>query len=143
MLAPEHIDALSNFQIRNFFKQHPATTQAQCDMHAQRLLGTNQVAATPVQGMTSYTVVGGNTPRIVQFRRQGSLLDVDVIDAAANTYGPEFIPSCEYLGMVDGVHVYLMSCVGGSALSRVQRNFFVQGAEGKLYVSVRDMARSV
>jgi hypothetical protein len=45
--------------------------------------------------------------------------------------------------MVDGVHVYLMGCVGGSALSRVQRNFFVQGAEGKLYVSVRDMARSV
>ncbi|KAK4039978.1 hypothetical protein C8A01DRAFT_36028 [Parachaetomium inaequale] len=73
--------------------------------------------------------------RIVQFRRQSSPLDVDVVGAAANTYGLEFVPSCEYHGMADGLHVYLMSCVGGSALSRVQRDFFAQGVEGKLYVS--------
>jgi hypothetical protein len=51
----ESIDALSTYQITNFFRQHECITKDDCNRTAASIIGS-PVSSTLVQGVSSYTV---------------------------------------------------------------------------------------
>ncbi|KAF4436594.1 Protein kinase-like domain protein [Fusarium austroafricanum] len=120
---PEAYDALSAYQIANFFKEH-GLARDEVDCFATNLLGS-PVSATPVQGATSYTVSGSEAAQVVQFRR--SQLPMRHIEVAKQLYG-DFVP--EYL-------------VPGPAFCQVRSQFFSPAPtmEQRLQQTVQDFAR--
>lgn len=67
-VSAEDIDALSTYQISNFFRLHKSITKDDCDCTAEKIVGC-LVAPTLVQGETSYTVAASTSrvPKVVQF----------------------------------------------------------------------------
>lgn len=65
-VGAESIDFLSEFQINNFFRQHPSITKEECHRTAAGIVG-GPVSATLVQGRGSYTVAGdlAEHPKVV------------------------------------------------------------------------------
>ncbi|RMJ09164.1 hypothetical protein CDV36_011198 [Fusarium kuroshium] len=135
---PEAYDALSAYQIANFFKEH-GLARDQVDCFATNLLGS-PVSATPVQGATSYTVSGDEAAQVVQFR--GSQLPMRHIEVAKQLYG-DFVPECESRGMFGPVYVYVANLVPGPAFCRVRSQFFSPAPtmEQRLQQTVQDFAR--
>ncbi len=137
----EDIDALSTYQITNFFGRHKYFTKDECHRTAVGITGS-PISPTPVQGEASYTVVSETDqgPKVVQFRN--SALNLGLVNQARQTYR-EFVPSCKPYGMLADVHVYMMDCVPGVAFCRARRQFLTPGMEQRLLRTVQDFARSV
>jgi nitrate reductase cytochrome c-type subunit len=70
-VGAEDIDALSSFQIANFFRRHKSTAKDDCDRAAAKITGSSSVSPTLVQGVASYTVTAdaNRCLKVVQFRR--------------------------------------------------------------------------
>lgn len=136
---PEAYDALSAYQIAEFFTKH-GLTRDKIDHFAANLIDS-PVSATLVQGATSYTVSGDETAQVVQFRR--SQLSMRQIEVARQLYG-DFVPECKYQGMFGPVHVYIANLVPGSAFCRVRSDFFSPAPtmEQCLQQTIQDFARS-
>ncbi len=136
---PEAYDALSAYQIAEFFTKH-VLARDEIEHFAANLLGS-PVSATPVQGATSYTVSGGEAAQVVQFRR--SRLSMRQIEVARQLYG-DFVPDCKSQGMFGPVHVYVANLVPGPAFCRVRSQFFSPAPtmEQCLQQTVQDFARS-
>ena len=136
---PEAYDALSAYQIAEFFTKH-GLARDEIDHFAANLLGS-PVSATPVQGATSYTVSGDEAAQVVQFRR--SRLSMKRIEVARQLYG-DFVPECKSQGMFGPVHVYVANLVPGPAFCRVRSQFFSPAPtmEQCLQQTVQDFARS-
>lgn len=136
---PEAYDALSAYQIAEFFNEH-GLVREEIDHFAASLLGS-PVSATPVQGGSSYTVFGDEAARVVQFRR--SQLSMRQIEVARQIYG-DFVPECEFHGTFGPVYVYMANLVPGPAFCRVRSQFFSPAPtmEQRLRQTVQDFARS-
>ncbi|KAF1950953.1 hypothetical protein CC80DRAFT_539310, partial [Byssothecium circinans] len=135
---PDAYDALSAYQIAEFFKKH-GLARDEIDHFAANLLDS-PVSATPVQGATSYTVSGNEAAQVVQFRR--SQLPMRQIEIARQLYG-DFVPECKSQGMFGPVHVYVADLVPGPAFCRVRNQFFSPdpAMEQRLQKTVQDFAR--
>lgn len=136
---PEAYDALSAYQITNFFNEH-GLVRDEIDHFAANLLGS-PVSATLVQGATSYTVSGEETAQVVQFRR--SQLPMKQIEVARQLYR-DFVPECKFQGMFGPVYVYVANRVPGPAFCRVRNQFFSPAPtmEQRLQQTVQEFARS-
>jgi len=137
----ESIDALSTYQITNFFRRQESITKDDCNHTAATIIGS-PVSPTLVQGAGSYTVLCDVTypSRVVQFRDKP--LNLDLLNQARQTYG-EFVPTCTPCDMLADVYVYKMNCVPGVAFARVRRKLLAPKMESRLLQSVQDFARSV
>jgi len=136
---PDSYDRLSSFQISQFFKRHISTTKDECNRVAADIL-KSPVSPTPIQGAQSYTVAAGSgqVPKVIQFRSLE--LNIELVEYARQSYGT-FVPSCEYLGIIGGVYVYLWDLVPGPAFCRVRREFHALGMQQRLRQTVQDFAR--
>jgi hypothetical protein len=137
----ESIDALSTYQITNFFRQHECITKDDCNRTAASIIGS-PVSSTLVQGVSSYTVAAdiNQPPKVVQFR--DSALNLELLNQARQTYG-EFVPNCEPCDKLADVYIYEMDLVPGVAFSRVRRQLLAPGMENRLLRTVQDFARFV
>ncbi|KAL8346223.1 hypothetical protein RB601_004000 [Gaeumannomyces tritici] len=106
------ISALSQYQIRRFFKENTFVLKEQCNEQARRLAGRS-VTPTPSQGGTSYTLEGGDL--VVQFRAPNSPLDMGFLPSIKQAYG-DFVPSHTYHGSFGSLIVYSMSNMGGHCM---------------------------
>lgn len=68
------------------FTSHTTTTQVECDKRATSLLSA-PVTPVPIQGVFSYTVVGGSPPSLVQFRCSDSDIDMNILQLARSIHG--------------------------------------------------------
>lgn len=142
VVGAEGIDALSAYQISNFFRLHQSFTKDDCDSMAGRIIGCS-VTPTLVQGQTSYTVEAASADRpsaakVVQFRR--SPLSLDMMEQARQTY-TGFVPSCNAAGTLGDVYVYEMDLVTGLAFSRARHPLFGCLSEQRPARTVQDLAR--
>jgi hypothetical protein len=80
----ESIDALSTYQIANFFRRHESITKDDCNHTAASIIGS-PVSPTAVQGVSSYTVAASinQPPKVVQFR--DSALNLELLNQARQT----------------------------------------------------------
>jgi hypothetical protein len=111
------MEALSNFQIQRFFEESSPIPRKACDEAAAAIHGVGTVKPVDLQGADSYTVCvhDGTSEFVVQFREPNRPLDIDVQDAARETYGP-LVPRCQYLeGRLDPLHVYTMEKISGES----------------------------
>ncbi|KAI0408312.1 hypothetical protein F4802DRAFT_549313 [Xylaria palmicola] len=138
-VSAQDIDALSTYQITNFFRRHESITKDDCNRTAADITGS-PVSPTLVQGETSYTVAAGisQQPKVVQFRH--SALNLELMNQIRQTYG-EFVPDCESYGMLADVYIYVMDLVPGVAFSRARRQLLTPGVEQRLLQTVQDFAR--
>jgi hypothetical protein len=73
--------------VNTFFETQPTVTRRHCDELAVALVG-EPVSPTPIQGAFSYTVIAGvKQSKIVQFRAQISLLDIEALSLARAIHG--------------------------------------------------------
>ena len=86
MVDAAGIQALSNYQIARFFDKNKPITQENCDETAALITRGGPVAPTPVQGMTSYTVIAGVSPKAIQFCVPRAALDMRVMALAKSMY---------------------------------------------------------
>jgi hypothetical protein len=137
---PSSYDRLSAFQISQFFKRHTSTTKDDCHRVAADML-KSPVSSTPIQGAQSYTVEADSdqVPKVIQFR--SLKLNIELVEHARQSYG-NFVPNCEYLGIIGGVYVYLWDLVPGPAFCRVRHEFHTLGMQQRLRQTVQDFARS-
>ncbi|KAF2175644.1 hypothetical protein K469DRAFT_609951 [Zopfia rhizophila CBS 207.26] len=140
-VSAEDIDALTIYQITNFFRRHQSITKDDCNRTAAKITGS-PVSPTLVQGETSYTVAANTNQqvKVVQFRH--SPLNLELMCQARQTYG-EFVPNCEPYGMLAGVHVYQMDFVPGVAFSRARHHLLAPRMEQRLLQTVQDFARFI
>jgi hypothetical protein len=140
-VVAKSIDALSTYQITNFFRRHKFITEDDCNRTAARIIG-GPVSSTLVQGESSYTVAADtNYPRkAVQFR--DSALNLELVNQARQTY-EEFVPNCKPCDNLADVYIYKMDFVPGVAFSRVQRQLLAPRMETRLLRTVQDFARLV
>jgi len=98
------------------------------------------VSPTPIQGGTSYTVEAdsGQVAKVIQFR--SLKLNIELVECARQSYG-DFVPSCEYYGMLGDVHMYGWDLVPGPAFCRVRHQFLTLGSHERLRQTVQDFAR--
>lgn len=112
------MSALSQMQIKEFFRRNAPVTQTQCDDKAQSIAG-NSVTPTACQGGTSYTVDAGQV--VVQFHAQGSHLDMILMKSVEQAYRG-FTPQHENHGSFGNLRVYTMNNIGGISMY-LARNF--------------------
>jgi hypothetical protein len=138
---PDSYDRLSTFQISQFFKRHESTTKDDCNRVAAEII-KSPVSPTPIQGAQSYTVAAdsGQVPKVIQFR--SLKLNIELVEPARQSYR-NFVPNCEYQGIIGGIYVYLWDLVPGPAFCRVRREFHTLGMQQRLRQTVQDFARSV
>lgn len=104
--------------IETFFSSSTSATRQQCDTYATSYAGGT---STPLQmqGVCSYTVMVGsnkNNPKLIQFRADDSILNMDQISLAKDIH-PEFVASCRYLGTIGDsrpLHIYEMDYLLGT-----------------------------
>jgi hypothetical protein len=139
-VKPSSYDRLSAFQISKFFKQH-RSTKDECNRMAADIL-KSLVSPTPIQGATSYTVAANSrqVPKVVQFR--SLKLNIEIIECAKQSY-KDFVPNCEYYGMLRDVHIYGWDLVPGPAFCRARHQFLTPGLQQRLRQTVQDFARFV
>jgi hypothetical protein len=135
----EHVSGL---QISRFFLNSPSTTQQQCDQEAERITG-GPVHPTTMQGAATYTVLSNarNGGLVVQFRHGGSVLDLDLLGHAKQTYG-SLVPRLESAYRLGELNVYTMDNVGGVAMY-LARKQLQQHDCYLLHQTVQDFAMSV
>ena len=134
-------DRLSAFQISKFFIRHGSITKDECNRVAADILQST-VSPTPIQGATSYTVAADSeqVPKVIQFR--SIKLNIELVDYARQSY-KDFVPNCEYYGMLGDVHMYGWDLVPGPAFCRVRHQFLTPGLQERLRLTVQDFARFV
>jgi hypothetical protein len=103
--------------INMFFKSQTTVSRQECDELALSLVG-GPVNPVPIQGAFSYTVIAGsNQSKIVQFRAQSSVLDMEVLNLARAIHG-QFVATCTYHGVIgcqpSPVSVYVMERLPGT-----------------------------
>lgn len=103
---------MSKHQISEFFANQTSLTQQQCDERAELIAGTS-VHPAVVQGGTSYTVV--NEEIAVQFRAEGSLLDIEFLGHIERAYAG-FMPHHSSAGKLGNLHIYTMNNIGGVSM---------------------------
>ncbi|KAF1954134.1 hypothetical protein CC80DRAFT_493979 [Byssothecium circinans] len=111
---------LSRMQIDDFFRENADVTRAECDQWATQAVG-RPVCASPVQGVTSYTVVpvdrvDGDTGIVIQFRSAEYAFDLEFLQYVQVAYGSRFVPRHRDSGTLGGLHAYMMDDVGGVAV---------------------------
>jgi hypothetical protein len=85
-----HVYSLDN-SINGIFEAQSATRR-ECDEMAFKLVG-GQIKPSPIQGAFSYTVIAGAAQsKIVQFRAQSSLLDMDTLSLAHRIHLQTVVP---------------------------------------------------
>ncbi|RDL31052.1 uncharacterized protein BP5553_09841 [Venustampulla echinocandica] len=85
--------------INSFFESQSTVTRRQCDDLAASLVG-EPVNTAPIQGAFIYTVIAGlEQSKIVQFRAQRSVLDMETLNLARAIYG-RFVAACTYHGNI-------------------------------------------
>ena len=85
--------------INSFFESQSAVTRQQCNQLAIDLVG-EPVNPAPIQGAFSYTVIAGaKQSKVVQFRTQSSILDMESLKLAQTIYG-QFVAGCTYYGNI-------------------------------------------
>jgi hypothetical protein len=96
---PNVVYTLNN-AIDSFFSEAGASSsKTQCDDFVRRRYG-GQIRPVNIQGLTSYTVIAGPSGnKIIQFREQTALLDMNMLELAKDIHG-EVVPSCSELGWV-------------------------------------------
>lgn len=140
MVDEASIHALSEYQIAKFFEENKPITQQNCHDTAARIVGEPVVTPTPVQGMTSYTVIAGTAaPKAFQFCSPPAALDMRVIALSKVTYA-NFVPSCEERGFLGHLRVYEMDIVTGVAFSIAQREMCSVNNLKLLERAVQDLA---
>lgn len=103
--------------INSFFESELTVTRQQCDELAVSLVG-EPVNPAPIQGAFSYTVIAGtHQSKVVQFRAQTPILDMETVNLARAIYG-QFVPACTYQGTIgqsSPLSVYVIEKCPGSA----------------------------
>ena len=101
--------------INSFFKSQSNVTQRQCDELAVSLVGA-PVNPAPIQGAFSYTVIAGvKQSKIVQFRAQNSVLDMETLNLARAIHG-QLVAACTYhgnIGQSSPLSVYVIEKLPG------------------------------
>lgn len=103
-----------------------------------------QIRPVNIQGSTSYTVIAGpNDNKIIQFREQTALPDMDMLALAKDTYG-NVVPSCSEVGRVGDPNgsqlvMYEMDRLSGENYVIARLSF----ACDKRLNTVRSLAKSV
>ncbi|OQD66283.1 hypothetical protein PENDEC_c055G00576 [Penicillium decumbens] len=120
------MDALSNFQLQNFFIRYSPTTREICDEIATVISGGGTVKPTTLQGAQSYTVQisDGTSIFIVQFRGSSNTLDLNLLSAAQETYG-QLVPTCQhltdqYLERLDPLQILFLCVAQSTVLALIQ-----------------------
>jgi hypothetical protein len=102
--------------INSFFESQPTVTRRQCDELAVSLVG-EPIHPAPIQGAFSYTVIAGaRQSKIVQFRVQSSVLDMETLSLAQAVHG-QFVAGCTYhgnIGQSSPLSVYEMEKLPGT-----------------------------
>lgn len=100
---PQVIYTLDN-AINSFFSEAGASSsRMQCDEVARQRCG-GEIRPVSVQGLTSYTVIAGpSRNKIVQFREQTALLDMDKLALAKNIH-IDVVAKCSDLGWVGNLN---------------------------------------
>ncbi|KAM0525684.1 hypothetical protein ACHAPE_000395 [Trichoderma viride] len=130
------IAALSKHQISKFFANQTSLTQQQCDEQAELIAGTS-VHPAVVQGGTSYTVV--NDKIAVQFRAEGSLLDIEFLGHIERAYAG-FMPHHSSAGKLGDLYIYTMNNIGGISMY-LARSELHQNDCHLLHRTLQDYAR--
>lgn len=96
---PTVVYSLDN-AIENFFSDVGASSsRMQCDDFVRRRYGEN-IRPADIQGSSSYTVITGPSDnKIIQFREQDALLDMNMLALAKAVHG-DVVPICSELGWV-------------------------------------------
>lgn len=100
---PQVIYTLDN-AIDSFFSEAGASSsKMQCDEFARQRRG-GEIQPVSLQGLTSYTVVAGPSGnKIIQFREQTALLDMDML-ALAKDIHKDVVASCSDLGWIGNLN---------------------------------------
>ncbi len=102
--------------INEFFKSQSTVTRRQCDELAVSLVG-EPVNPVPIQGAFSYTVIAGvKQSKIVQFRAQISVLDMETLNLARTIHG-QLVADCTYhgnIGQSSPLSVYVIDKLPGT-----------------------------
>lgn len=96
---PTVVYSLEN-AIDSFFSEAGASSsKLQCDDLVRRRYG-EQILPVKIQGSSSYTVIAGPSGnKIIQFREQAALLDMNMLALAKQVHG-DVVPRCSELGWV-------------------------------------------
>ncbi|KAM0433867.1 hypothetical protein ACHAPT_003810 [Fusarium lateritium] len=95
---PTVVYSLEN-AIDSFFSEAGASSKVQCDDFVRRRYG-GQILPVKIQGLSSYTVIAGlSGNKIIQFREQSGLLDMDMLALAKEVHG-DVVPRCSELGSI-------------------------------------------
>jgi hypothetical protein len=96
---PTVIYSLDN-AIDTFFSEAGASlSKTQCDDVIRQRYG-ERIQPVDIQGLSSYTVITGpSRNKIIQFREQADLLDMNLLALAKEVHG-DLVPSCSELGWV-------------------------------------------
>ncbi|KAF1976062.1 hypothetical protein BU23DRAFT_457171 [Bimuria novae-zelandiae CBS 107.79] len=96
---PNVVYTLNN-AIDTFFSEAGASSsKIECDDFVRQKY-EGQILPVNIQGLTSYTVIAGpKGNKIIQFREQAALLDMNMLELAKDIHG-EVVPSCSELGWV-------------------------------------------
>ncbi|KAH8725952.1 hypothetical protein GQ44DRAFT_795184 [Phaeosphaeriaceae sp. PMI808] len=102
--------------INSFFESQSTVTRRQCDELAVSLVSEPANPA-PIQGAFNYTLIAGTKQsRIVQFRAQSSVLDMETLNLARAIHGRS-VAACTYRGNVgqsSPLSVYMIEKLSGT-----------------------------
>ncbi|KAL5437685.1 hypothetical protein PMIN06_010463 [Paraphaeosphaeria minitans] len=95
---PNVVYTLNNAIDTFFSKAGASSSKIECDDFVRRRY-EGQILPVNIQGLTSYTVIAGpKGNKIIQFREQAALLDMNMLELAKDIHG-EVVPSCSELGL--------------------------------------------
>lgn len=130
--------------ISDFFSQAGAcTTRSQCDAFASQAFG-GPIKPVSLQGVYSYTVAAANDAVIVQFRENGSPLDINLLETIRNTH-PEFVAGCSFHGTIGSsppLLIYAMDKLPGDNYFNISLSMPDDSLDHQLS-TVRSLARFV
>jgi hypothetical protein len=149
--AMPHIYSLED-RISEFFETQSSVTRRQCDDMALSISGS-PINRAPIQGAFSYTVTAGALQsKIVQFRTQTSLLDMDTLTVARDVH-PDFVPATTFHGTLgegeaSPLSVYVMERISGT--THIEARFYDESTtkaklegESRRMTTVKDFARYI
>ncbi|KAF2804705.1 uncharacterized protein BDZ99DRAFT_425575 [Mytilinidion resinicola] len=146
---PPHIYSLED-RISEFFQTQSSVSRQQCDDMALSISGS-PISPAPIQGAFSYTVIAGALQsKIVQFRTQSSLLDMETLIAARDVH-PDFVPATAFHGILgegqaSPLSIYVMDRISGTTY--IEARFYDKSTaearlagESRRMTTVTDFAR--
>lgn len=130
--------------ISNFFSQAGAcTTRTECNAFASQAFG-GPIEPVSVQGMFSYTVAAADDAVIVQFRENGSPLDLKLLQTVRNAH-PEFVADCSFHGTIGSsppLLIYAMNKLPGDNYLNISLSMPDDSLDHQL-ATIRSLARFV